>query len=367
MGSVGSSGADETWEDGSESSFPSSASTGITKEALIGKIAFLRFGPKPGARMEDLKKELQAFHREGNYKLTRQAIDKWFGDAKGVPSGSESLKMLKAYVEGRPRSELNPAQKHVLRSLQAYFKIHNPIATQRRIRTSPQGTFQMNVGARVMDMIKDVSAITGTYVTFKMRFTENAGEPIAREVLHIFVEGPDLRFEHWYMRQDEKISRFEGSIFPTLTMLWFFGFSERVPDRFRIMSLRRNDEDGTIRERYRWGIVHSDVPLADSHVPAACRILLTPAPELGAADVRAFAEETVRYLKEDDLPSDNRPIIKRLLDNHLTSLSDPSTYEPVRKKGRGGPMVDAVLKVDQTTMRVATDQWKGKPDRRNPR
>lgn len=332
----------------------------ITKASVLRKLRFLRYGEENEKRAAEFREELLAFHKQAKgLSFTKQGVRNWFPPKNSEPTGNDANLFLKLYFDSIPHGPLSGEQKKVLKQLEAYFRHFTLLPSQQKIRITKEGHLQFHPGRRLSDVLKSTDSIVGVFLTYKTRYTEDSERPFAQEVLHVFMRDHDLRFEHWYIRQGDVITKFEGSVLPLDNVLWFFGVTAMPPGRLRVMSFRRTDELNNIYDRFRWGLAHSDIPLSQAHDPAACRILLTPAPDMPESEVQRFARANVKHLTLEQLPAANRNIIERLVDNKLTALSIPKSIDPA--VDANGPIVDAILKVDQRTMQVAIDKWAGKP------
>lgn len=323
----------------------------IHRGNFLNKLSFLRFGIGIAKSHDALKSDLLAFWDQlAERPLARTAIANWFKRESG-PGRNAGFAFVRQYLDfAIVYSDLPDERKQVYSQILRYIrKAEGPGETD-KVHLSSRGGVVIDTDTRFDRIPKLASTLVGTYICYKMRFSEEQNRPIAREILRIFRKQRELRFEQWVMKQGGSIDRFDGVVVSLNNVIWFFGTSRTEADRLRVMLFRRTDEHNTHSDHYRWGLALSEIPYSASREPAAARVLVIPTRE--AIHTDRDVEAIVAHLSPADLPEELRPVILRLIDNHVSAYSTPGTSEPAVSRG-GEPVTDLILKVDQRTMDAA--------------
>ena len=337
----------------------------ITNSTVLDKLCYVRFGQGRAACARAVRDEMLTCLASlpKPPPVSGTTIRKWFADIDGgrpnTPRRPGALVFLREYLlKNIDRDALNPDQKKVYRQIQQYLKHAfegslpdgaEELRSTDKVYFTNNGNVVIKTSGGSARSTSLAESLTGVYLSYKMRFSENLDKPIAQEVLRIFRRHRDIRFEQWYIRQEVGISKFEGVVLPMDHLLWFISMTNELPERLRITCFRRTDEINSDYDRHRWGIALSDIPFAGSHEPAACRIFMTHFPDPGDLDL--FTRDQVKFLTEEELPDQIRSVVMRLIDNEVCASSVQGGIDPVFNKGKR--VSDRLLKVDQRTIGAA--------------
>jgi hypothetical protein len=328
--------------------------TGGAPRPFVSQLCFVRHGEDSSASRKALLEELLQFSTKSPVESISDAgIKRWFLEEGRGPRLAKSKRFVKAYLESTYSDKMDHDRIQAYLILQSLCETGDDDTSSKKIRLAGDDQLHINIADIGAKMLHEGHVLCGLYVTYKARFRPNQIAPFAQEVLYVYLIGNDLRFKHWYVRSDETIAKFEGSVLPLAHLTWFFGISDTLPERVRVLCFRRTGDYYLKNEdRHRWGIVTSDVPLPEGHEPAASRILLNYVGQAPEEAVDAWARQNVRHLTVAELPSGSADLIKRLIRNDVAARSNPDTIDPATSRS-GEPLIDTVLKVDQTTMNEA--------------
>ena len=326
----------------------------IKRSNVLNKLCFVRYGVGLTDRQTPFQVDLIAHLAAMTPPpIQKQAIIYWFSRPSS-PSREAAHRFLRNYLENRvDYDRIGEEQKKVHKQLTSYFRQSLDGVYSDKIHVSAKGSIVIDASDYGKRVSKLSETLVGVYVSYKMRFAGDRSKPLAREVIRVFRRrSKDLRFDQWYLKQGGSIDRFSGVVVSMGNLIWFFGAAVSDRERLRITCFRRTDELNTDHDHHRWGIALSDIPYAVSQEPAASRVVLIPARP--GRDLEEFVKQQVAHLAEEELPADAAPIIMRLVDNHFSAFSAHDGIDPV-VDGRGEPVADRLLQVDQRTMDAATE------------
>lgn len=331
----------------------------IRRTNLLDKLCFLVFGTGLSEHGRELHAALNEFCRfTGQEHVTVQAIRYWF-EKGSTPKRATTFQFLLAYVESRDYGRLTPDQKKVQNQIVGYLQ---GAIRSTQPRTTPEyepdrGKIYLSSGSRLVLSVAKAPEpelalkLLGTYLTYRMRLSEDKSEPIAQEVLHITRRGREVVFEHWYNREAADLQKFDGQVTTVGDHLWMMGAADRPPERLRILMFRNTASIQPKYEAYRWGMMLSDTSRPGSHEPAACRIFLVKVKDR-VRDLPAFVKDNVRFVDVGRLDAAISAQVGRLVSNTNSAQSRHQSLDPVTGE-RGEPIVDSILRVDQGTLERA--------------
>lgn len=328
----------------------------ITNEKLLSKLCFLRFGTSFERGAPELQAELLSYR--GGLKtssISPTAITNWFTRGN-APRREAAIAFLLQYTSDKIEyRSLDPKRKQIYSKIARFLKKNSPKSNSpEKVRYTDNSSVVIELDIKFEDLVSAGSALSGLYELYKLRFSDETDEPVAREVLHVFLRHKELRFRLWYKKEKANIEQFSGVVIPTANIFWFVGTSSVGPDRFRIMYFRTTDAQSAMYNKFHWGIAASDIPYVPSQEPAAARVLLVPKPMV--PDIHRYVNATVRHLKIADISPEISDVVSRMIDNHATAFSIPGTIKP-HLDTNGQPARDLILKVDQRTLMSAMRTW----------
>lgn len=319
---------------------------------LISKLSFAVTGR--GIRESDIEKLMIDYRRNrGDDIVSRQAIIGWCSQHT-KPKRYNALTFLDDFLAIRlDAEEASPDQKKVQTQIKAYLRRKLVRAVDKRDRapvTKPKratlnaSRFTVDLKAS-SDTINEIAdSWVGWYVSYRMRLLATPGtpNPIAREVVKIYLQDRSLRYMHWHKKDaGNTITFFEGGTLISKSSIWLLGF-EGDDNRMRACHFKNFSSTNRNNTKVRWGLMHSDIPSAGYNEPASTRIVLVREDgQLGNVD--SFIERNVRYLSPDLLRSSRREIIMRMIENDISAVSQDGSFRPRTQK-------DPILKVDQRTV-----------------
>jgi hypothetical protein len=326
----------------------------INKQTLLDKICFVRFGKGGLATYrEKFKQEIYNFHTRHRISyLSHQTIQNWC-DKGHLPARAAAFRFLSEYSATQFENlVLSSSQRKVYNQVVDYLKktIENT-ERDRNIFRAKDGRYVLSIKTAPSTIERLASTMSGLYITYRLRFSEQPVKPVAQEMLHISLGHQALNFEHWHQKDDGKLTAFQGCVVPVGEILWFLSVNPNFTNRFRVMHFRDTKGVGSRAGSLRWGIISSDVPQPSSE-PVSTRIVLYKVSGK-VADLKTAAEKYVRYVSFEEISKKLEPVMRRLLTNTVTSQSKMGTIEPVQSE-QGIETTDAVLRVDQHTILAAT-------------
>lgn len=325
-------------------------STPISKRNLLEKMRFIvSAADGPTASMEDLERSLRDYLLStGERQVTRQAISLW-ASGRSVPSRSAAFSFLLGFLnESVLYESLSPDQKKVLKRVTDFLR--QSLAGIHDRRPGPKAFDAIQVTkARAVLLAGAVNeaayeqcarAWAGVYLAYRMSLL--AAEPtIVQEVVRIRKIHNRIQYQHWYLRDGVDLEHYEGAAALLGEGLWLLGVS-RDSTRYRFCHFRNNPSMNPTARKFRWGLVHTEVPTHPAHDPASARILLVRS-EAETLDFEDFLTQTVRHLSREEVPADLSEVITRSIDNHSRAASEVTSLTPLEG-------FDPVLRVDQSTL-----------------
>lgn len=328
----------------------------ISRSNLIEKLCFVRYGAGFEAHRAKLEGDLQAFVRGGgSHSVSRPAISSWF-TRRSKPGRRSAFEFLLTYVDGEiPYETLNPDQKKVYTQIRSFlsasiasiergaeagdkkYRLPRPVSLQiKGTSISPElGTRQAK---------NFFGTWPGTYLAYRQRLIDDNGPWIAREVVRLTRFKDQIAYEHWHWKNGAEVAKFEGFLHLRGESVWLLGQSDDE-SRLRICHLPRGDVDNPRYSKFRWGLMHSDIPLPTSKDPASTRILLIKL-DARPLEMDRFVSEMVKYVDEKCSPEIENEWILRFLTNRVSSHSKHNSIDPEDDR-------DNILRVERRTLERA--------------
>lgn len=302
-----------------------------------------------------LEAELQAHLKQtGSDLVSRTAISNWFKKAN-TPGRSKPFQFLASYLSEHVEYEtLSPDQKkvhtqvgHFLSTSITSIRSHEEAKGRNFLAPTPG-----KLGIRATSLFKAMptkeaekffSTWAGTYVSYRRRLIVDKGPPIAREVIRLTRIKDQMAYEHWHWKNGSELAKFEGFLHLREDSVWLFGQSEDTT-RLRICHLQLSDTENPRFSRFRWGLMHSDIPLPSSKDPASARILLVGQDR--PSNFERWVTDIVRYVDDQGEMERANNWINRFIDNDLSSHSRMNSIEPEDQS-------DRILRVERRTVENA--------------
>lgn len=316
----------------------------ITKHNLVEKLCFVVTGDSIANRAGECRQALTAYNGiRGDKLVTNEAIGKWLANdptKRTTPAREKAYTFLSSFLDEHiSYDDLSPDRKKVFNQIVGRLEdsLRERVNSQRHKAASNHSVSVGNAGAVIIHPVEAtprdyeelVQSWTGTYVTYRYRLVADEGRPFAREVVRLVKTNSGLTYRHWHLKDGTALKSFQGTVLVSKDTLWMIGVDEGN-QRFRICHVKRNETLNPDFQRFRWGLMHSDIPMGSSRDPASTKIFMKK------IDVRksieTFAEKTVSYLGEDLGGDVDAEKIRRAISNNISSQSDGSGFEPVSEQ-----------------------------------
>lgn len=338
----------------------------IRKDNLLNKLCFVRFGLSLEQQGKEFRQELFGrLERLDPPPISSQTIRYWF-EKNSAPTRQPAFQFLHDYFdEAVDYTALTRNRKKVYNQVSAFLRdmiaIQPTEKVSEKIYASSKGRIVIDLGGPELDFVHaNIAQLQGVYRTYRVRLSEAEVKPYAQEVLRLYRRKTEVRFEHYYLQEGSRLSKFEGVATGIGDILWLIGASNSLPERLRIMNFRFVPTSSDRYAQLRWGLLLSDVSIPSSRDPAACRIVLTKVDDPGPT-IAGFVRDNVRFVSTEDIKEPAGALITRLIDNNLTAASSHRSAEPaVERDGR--PVRDMILKVSQATLDAAIEKFSSRAD-----
>lgn len=329
----------------------------IRKDNLLNKLSFVVTGESLSHRSDDLKEFLLRYIRfRGDTTVSAQGVRNWF-TKKSHPSKKNAYIFIHDVIDNSVLyDKLSDDQKKVYNQLKVFLadvtSSENNSKFDRsnldKISSGTAGSLILKHNSTKSDIDRLLNSWEGMYTSYRRRLTKDSTNPVSREAFWIYRRNQEIRFKHWHLKEGVSLSFFEGNVCITDETIWFFGYSEQKM-RFRICHFKMNDTLNPIYQKFRWGLMHSDIPLQSSREPVSTRILLVKESS-EVKNLQNYVENTVKYISIDNIPENIRKMVSRCTDNNLPSISNAMTFEPA-------PVEENILSVNQSTIDVVCQTW----------
>jgi hypothetical protein len=229
---------------------------------------------------------------------------------------------------------------------------------QTKSKPGDQDDIRFNVPGYADAVVAIRSTIVGTYVTYRYAFEPHSEALIAREVLDIFQDGPDIGFSMSFCKNveqpDPNPGEFRGKVIPVGLSLYFIGFSHMDAHYSRGRSFFIPEERGTFQKDCNIGIL-SGTRLYGDHGPStACALMFRAPIQRGPTALRQFVRDVTRNKPfEKIMPKDfgndtaRQKWLKTFLDNRPAgSANDPDLAKFELIDGEQERPRDFALRVD---------------------
>lgn len=330
----------------------------INKLNLLKKLSFLQSGEARSA--ESLHHALNAFLRSQSEKtVSPQTIRYWF-EKNSAPSRHEAFRFLYDYIRNEIQyDKITSEQKKVYTQIESFLRqsiaSKSPEKSSEKIYFSTKGRLVLNVDEANNSASNIINKqFLGTYITYRMRLSENDVDPIASEVLRIFRRNKELRFEHWFNSEGIEITKFEGVVCISGHVVWMFG-NVSAGDRLRVMNFKFDRSITSKYSKVKWGIMVSDTSIPSMRDPAACRIVLIRQ-EQEIKNIHSFIKENTKFCRLDQIDVKNHQSLWRLINNFDSAVSLHRTSIPLIKYQQTRSF-DTILKVNQSTVEVVCEEF----------
>lgn len=318
----------------------------IRKVNLLDKLCFVVAGRGLAGGAEVLKRKLVAYQRFHNGNLvSRPAIEQWFKAGRSGPAREKANKFIKEFLEQDINyDDLTPDRKKVFNqilnflqsSLEGARNTEFLRSKDEKVGVGESGSLiiRQSIDKSIFESIAD--SWSGIYTTYRNRLVRSDVNTIAREVVRVYRKGRELRYQHWHLKDGSHPSFFDGSVSVTQETIWFIGASIDN-DRMRICHFKRNETLNPVHQRYRWGLMHSDIPSSSSRDPASTRILMVK-DDRGGIKLQDYVNDRLKYIEVGELGE-----VGRFVDNGVSAISIPQRIEPLSD-------FDEVLRTSQQTL-----------------
>ena len=322
----------------------------IKKNNILDKACFALFESGFKESHERLKEAMNKFrptYAGLGAPFSHQKIQNWC-DRGQHPNKPESFAFIQAFLESEGKtSALNAEQQKVYKQIVAFCKYcittSNP---SRKVYADQFRRIFIRGTQNKSDIEILLSRLPGMYLTYRMRFTELDGTPVAQELLQIVELNGELRFEHWFRTDENAIDKVQGNILLVGDVIWFVGITPSTPERLRVMHFKHIKSKNPTHSVIRWGLLASDIP-EPSHEPVSCRIVIEKIKRSGSDEISL--DESVTFPTKDELLKRGKGPMWRMIENNVTAHSIPRSFVPVIGK-EDKPIVDELLTVDQRTV-----------------
>jgi len=324
----------------------------ISRENLLSKLCFVRFGGGLEAYRERLKTDLEHYLRQMSEPcVSRPTIFNWI--IKGsVPTRKTGLHFLHQYmVESIEYKSLSDNQKKVYSQIERYFPegTKNPNNERHLI-----GKIELPIAKENLKSRLNIDSEIGTYTVYRTTFSDAAAKRYSIELFNVYRSGRELKFRCWFKIDKTETGKFDGSVVILGNYVWFIGTSDDRRGRMRVLMTRCEDANFGSSQRYKWGVMLGDIPYAGTREPAACRVLMQRAS--AGSDLTSLVAKTVKLADQTDLIQQigwaKTDVITRLVDNQLSAFSIPGGVSPALDEACE-PVRDQVLTVDSRTLQSA--------------
>lgn len=322
-------------------------------------MCFAVFGVGLEAAGNRLEGDLQAHLKQsGSDLVSRTAIVNWFlaGGNASRPGRQKAYQFLESYlIEEVDYETLSDEQKKVHNQITQFLR--SSISSIQRAEEDrgkkllvPQPSslrIQASNISRVIDaniVEKFFETWPGTYISYRRRLILDNDPPMAREVIRLTRIKDQMVYEHWHRRNGVELAKFEGFLHVRGESIWLLGQSEDGL-RLRVCHLPSSDVENPKFSKFRWGLMHSDIPLPTSKDPASTRIFMVRQEEK-PANLDLWTNELVKYVDGDGELEKSNEWIKRFIENEMSSHSRVNTIEP-----EDAP--DTILRVEKRTVENA--------------
>lgn len=327
----------------------------FSKTNLIEKLCFVVTGAGVSSRGIDCRRELsQYLGIRGDKIVSYVGLGKWFlplDAGRTSPNRTKAYTFLLAFLDEYVRySDLSEPRKKVFNQIKSRLveSLGDRESAQKHKAKVNHGVSVSNAGAVVIQQTETLerdyeelcASWKGTYVTFRNRLSADQSNPFSREVIRLVQTNSGLSYKHWHLKDGTALKFFQGSVLISKETLWFIGVDEST-QRFRMCHLKRNETVNPDFQRYRWGLMHSDIPMGSSRDPASTKIFMRKVDV--QKNIESYAEKTVSYLDGTLGGDEDAEKIIRAIDNNQSSRSEVGSFAPQ-------PDADEVLRTCHITL-----------------
>lgn len=304
----------------------------VRKSNIIKKLSFVTADENGLADETALKEKLLRYLSRQPQKIVSEVgVRNWFG--KTVPARAKAHKFLSDFIDEEVIYEkLSPSQR----------KVHNQILdflqgslANEQTETTNARKLVFSKASQLIIQTPDIAqeefknlceSWSGYYVAYRLRLIDNDERPYAKEVVRLFRANTGLVYRHWHLRDGHQLSSFEGVSILTKETIWLWGV-DAANARYRVCHFKRNESANPSHQLYRWGLLHSDIPLGSSRDPASTRIILKKVGE--PRKVEEFVKKNVGYCDQDLDNEMDATFIMRTISNEVPSQSNMSWESPI--------------------------------------